>query len=91
MCFEVFASVINLLRGTAIDTLAILPSMQDFIKVDIAVGIIEMREAVFTAGVLRAIEATATHQRSQPGDGNTIELMVHDMIDTLLKIRNLVG
>jgi hypothetical protein len=58
---------------------------------DVAFLIVELRDAVLAAGILRAVEASATHHGGQPSNGNTIELMVHNMVYALLYIRYLVG
>ena len=65
--------------------------MLDFREVDIAVGIVEVRKAVFAAGVLRAIEAASAHQRGQSSDGDTVKLMVHNMVYAALQVGNGIG
>ena len=89
--FKVAASVVNLLRGATIAAFPILPNMKNLIKVDITVSIVKVRKAVFAAGILRAIEAAATHQGCQACNGDAVKLMVHDVVDALLKVWNLIG
>jgi hypothetical protein len=91
MGLQVIASVINLLAGTAILALALHPCMSDVAIADVTILVVELRDAVFAAGILRAIETTAAHQRCQTGDGDAIKLMVHDVVDAFLQVGNLVG
>ena len=50
--FEVVATVINLLTGATIAALAILPRMLYLRETDMAICIIETREAILAAGIL---------------------------------------
>ena len=82
-------SVINILAGTAIFTFAIDPSMLDRFVLHIPLFILKIADTVGTIGFLTAIKRATTQQRSEFRQSNAIHLMVHDMVDTLLPIRDL--
>ena len=84
-------SVINILAGTAIFTFAIDPSMLDRFVLHIPLFILKIADTVGTIGFLTAIKRATTQQRSEFRQSNAIHLMVHDMVDTLLPIRDLFG
>jgi hypothetical protein len=63
----------------------------DITITDVSALIFEMRDAVFAVSILRAIKTSAAHHGGQPGDGNSIELMVHDVVYALLLVRYLVS
>jgi hypothetical protein len=65
MGFEVVTSVIYFLRCSAIAALSVLPRMFYLSKADVAVFVVEMRDAVLAAGILRTIKASAAHHGSQ--------------------------
>jgi hypothetical protein len=57
-------------------------------KADVAVLVVEMRDAVLAAGILRTIKASTAHHGSQLSYGKPKELMVHDVVDAFLLVGN---
>ena len=88
--FQIAAAVVDLLAGSAIPALALHPRVADVTIADVSVLIVELRDAVLAAGILGAVEASTTHHGGQPSNGNTIELMVHNMVYALLLVGNLI-
>ena len=86
MGLQVIASVIDLLTGTAILALALHPCMPDVTIADVACLVVELRDAILAAGTLRAVETTAAHHGGQPGDGDAIKLVMHNVVDALLQV-----
>lgn len=86
MGFHIVASVIDLLAGAAILTFPLYPRVLDVTIADVAILIVELRNAILAAGTLRAVETTAAHHGGQSGDGDTIKLMVHNVVDALLQV-----
>ena len=88
---QIVTSVIDFLAGSAILALALHPCMSDVAIADVAILIVELRDAVLAAGTLRAVETAAAHHRGQAGDGDAVELVMHDVVDTRLQVGNRVG
>ena len=65
MGLEVAGAVIDVFAGSAVGALAVLPCVADVPVADVAVGVVEMRDAVLAAGILRTIKASAAHHGSQ--------------------------
>ena len=58
--------------------------------VDVPVRVIKQRiDGVFAVGFLRAVQGAARQQRGQLGDGDAPYLMVQDVVDTILQVREL--
>ena len=86
MGLQIVASVINLLAGSAIQALALRPRVLDVTIADVAILVVELRDAILAAGTLRAVETTAAHHGGQTSDGDTIKLVMHNVVDALLKV-----
>lgn len=91
MGLQIVASVIDFLAGSAILTFTLYPRVLDVTITDVAILVVELRDAILAAGTLRAVETAAAHHRGQSGDGDAVELVMHDVVDTRLQIRNRVG
>ena len=89
--FQSVASVVDFLACSAITTLSVNPRMADVAIADVASLVVEVRNAVLAAGILRAVEAATTHHGGQLRDGKPKELVVHDVVDALLPVGNFVG
>ena len=90
MGLQVIASVIDLLAGSAIQALALRPFVSDVTIADVAVLVVKLRDAILAAGTLRTVETTAAHHGGQTSDGDTIKLVMHNVVDALLKVWNRV-
>ena len=90
MGFHIVASVIDLLAGTAILTFPLHPRVLDVTIADVAILVVELRDAILAAGTLRAVETTAAHHGGQTSDGDTIKLVMHNVVDALLQVWNRV-
>ena len=90
MGLQVIASVIDLLAGSAIQALALRPFVSDVTIADVACLVVELRDAILAAGTLRTVETTAAHHGGQTSDGDTIKLVMHNVVDALLKVWNRV-
>ena len=82
------ASVIYLLARSTVFALAIHPGMADGLVENMTLLIVEITHTVLTVGTLAAIERASAQQRGEFCQSNAIDLMVHDMVDTLLTIGN---
>ena len=77
--------------GTTIFTFAIFPSMLAAVVAQIALYVAESRsDAVFTIGLLGAVERAAAHLGGEVGAGNSEDLLGHNVVDALLQVRNLL-
>ncbi len=90
MGFHIIASVINILAGSTILALALRPRVLDVTIADVACLVVELRDAILAASTLRTVETTAAHHGGQTSDGDTIKLVVHDVVDALLQVWNRV-
>ena len=90
MGLQIVASVIDLLAGAAILALTLHPCMPDVTIANVTILIVELRNAILAAGTLRAVETTAAHHGGQTSDGDTIKLVMHNVVDALLKVWNRV-
>ena len=86
MGFQIVASVIDLLAGTAILTFPLHPRVLDVTIADVACLVVELRDAILAAGTLRTVETTAAHHGGQTSDGDAVKLMVHDVVNALLQV-----
>ena len=76
--------------SAAKQTLTFLPAMLDVLKTDIALHVIKKGHGINGVGILGAINAAARQQAGQFGDGNAEQLLVKNMVDTLLTIRDYI-
>ena len=91
MGLQVIASIIDLLAGSAILTFPLHPRVLDVTIADVTCLIVELRDAILAAGILRAVEASAAHHGGQTSDGDAIKLVMHNVVDALLQVWNRVG
>ena len=59
-------------------------------KPDIPLRIFKLTDGIRAVRILAAIDAAARQKRGQLGNGDTIELLMEDVVQTLLQIGNLV-
>lgn len=91
MSFQLIATFILTLRGTAKNAFAILPGMLDALIADITLGIAKMRHRELTIGVFGAVHPAAGEQAGQLGDGDAVQLLVENVVQAVLEIRYLRG
>ena len=63
--------------------------MQNLVEGDVAGSLSKAADTILAAGILAAIERTATHQGSKLRYRHAIHLMMQDMVKALLHIGNL--
>lgn len=85
-----FASVVNGLAGSAVAAFAVVPCVAQGLVQDVAFGVVEMCYAEFAIGFLAAIHTAAAQQAGQFSDGYAIDLVMKDVVDTLLAVGNLL-
>ena len=66
-----------------------VPCVGDFLKEDVAVFIWEVSNGVLAIGTSGAVETTAAHVGGKLCDAYAIELVVHDVVYTLLQVWDL--
>ena len=91
MVFLILATLVHFSACATIDTLAcrFIPGMRNLVEGDVAGSLSKAADAILAAGILAAIERTATHQGSKLRYRHTIHLMMQDMVKALLYIGNL--
>ena len=80
------------LTGTAVRTAALcVPSMPAAVVAQVALYIAEnSTDAVFAVGLLGAVERAAAHLGGEVGAGDAEDLLLHDVVDALLQVGDLV-
>ena len=86
-----FYAVVLSTIGTAMLTLAVLPSVLASHVAQVALRVIETGgHTILTVGLFSAIECTTAHLSSEVGAGNAEDLLGHNMVDALLQVGNLL-
>ena len=88
--FRLAASVIYFLARTAIFALAIYPCVLDGLVENMTLFVFEIAHTVLAVCTLTAIQRATAQQGSQLRQGYAKHLMVHDMINALLTVGNLI-
>ena len=86
MGFQHFVPVVLALGCAAKDAFSVFPSVRNPLVANIALRIVKVGHRIHAVGVLAAIHTTAGEQAGQLGDGDTVKLVMKDVIDTLLQI-----
>ena len=87
VCFQIIGTVVFLLRGPTEYAFLVLPPVLDVLETHIAVNVVEMDHGVLTVRKFGAIQAAPGEMRGQLRNGNTIKLMLENMVRALLQIR----
>ena len=85
------ASVINLLTGTTILAFTLDPRVGNGFVEQVTLLIVEIADTMGAIGRLAAIEGSATQQSGEFCQGHAIHLMVHDVVNALLTVRDQVS
>ncbi len=85
--FEFLAAFVVGFVRPAEGAAAVLPGMFDALEADVAFGGVKgLADGILAVGGLGAIDRAARKQAGQLGDGDTEELVFHDVVDTLLAV-----
>ena len=87
VCFQIISSVVFFLGGPTEYAFPVLPTVFDILEAHIAVNVIEMDHGVFAVRKFGAIQAAPGKMRGQLRNGNTIKLMLENMVRALLQVR----
>lgn len=86
--FQLIPSLVFTFRGTAEQALAVLPAMRYPLVPDIATGVLKKRDGILAVGILGTIHTSPGEKAGQLGDCDAIQLLVKNMIDAFLQIRD---
>ena len=86
--FQLIPSLVFTFRGTAEQALAVLPAVRDPLVSDIAAGVLKKRDGILAVGILGTIHTSPGEKAGQLGDCDAIQLLVKNMIDAFLQIRD---
>lgn len=86
--FQFVPSLIFTLRSAAEQALAILPAMLYPFISDIATGVLEKRNGILAVGILGTIHTSPGEKAGQFSDCDTIQLLVENVVDAFLQIRD---
>ena len=86
--FQLIPSLVFTFRGTAEQALAVLPAVRDPLVSDVAAGVLKKRDGILAVGILGTIHTSPGEKAGQLGDCNAIQLLVKNMIDAFLQIRD---
>ena len=86
--FQLVPSLVFTLRRTAKQALAILPAVRDPLVSDIAAGVLKKRDGILTIGILGTIHTSPGEKAGQLGDCDAIQLLVKNVVDAFLQIRD---
>ena len=85
--FQIIGTVVFFLRGPTEYAFPVLPPALDILETHITVNVVEMDHGVFAIRKFGAIQAAPGKMRGQLRNGNTIKLMLENMVRALLQIR----
>ena len=86
--FQLIPSLVFTFRGTAEQALAVLPAVRDPLVSDVAAGVLKKRDGILAVGILGTIHTSSGEKASQLGDCDAIQLLVKNMVDAFLQIRD---
>ena len=78
------------LGGPAEGAALVFPAMLGVLEADVALNGIEVGHGVASVGVLAAIEAAAGQEAGDLRHGDTVDLLMEDVVQPLLQVRDLV-
>ena len=89
MRLQAFTSCITVLalRCTAENTPSASPSMLCILEPDISLHIIKLAYRIHTVGILAAVQASPGKQAGQFRDGNAVKLIMEDVVNSFLQVR----
>ena len=88
MGFQFVPSFIFTFRCTAEQALAVLPAMRYPLVSDVAAGVLKKRDGILAVGILGTIHTSPGEKAGQLGDCDAIQLLMKNMIDAFLQIRD---
>ena len=88
MGFQLVPSLVFTLGCTAEQALAILPAVRDPLVSDVAAGVLKTRDGILGVGILGTIHTSPGEKAGQLGDCDAIQLLVKNMVDAFLQIRD---
>ena len=88
MGFQFVPSFIFTFRCTAEQAFTVLPSMLYPLVSDVAAGVLKKRDGILAVGIFGTIHTSPGEKASQLGDCDAIQLLVKNMVDAFLQIRD---
>lgn len=88
MGFQLVPSLVFTLGCTAEQALAILPAVRYPLVPDIAAGVLKKRDGILAVGILGAVHTSPGEKAGQLGDCDAVELLVENVVDAFLQIRD---
>lgn len=88
MGFQFVPSLVFTLGRTAEQAFAVLPAMRYSLISDIAAGVLKKRDGILAVGILGTIHTSPGEKAGQFGDCDTIQLLVKNVVDAFLQIRD---
>lgn len=86
MGLQHFVPVILALGCAAKDAFSVFPAVGNPLVANIALRIVKAGHRIHAVGVLAAIHTTTGEQAGQLGDGDTVKLVMKDVVNTLLQV-----
>lgn len=81
-----FVPVVLALGCAAEDAFSVFPAVGNPLVANIALRIVKAGHRIHAVGVLAAIHTTTGEQAGQLGDGDTVKLVMKDVVNTLLQV-----
>ena len=88
MGFQLVPTLVFTLGCAAKQALAVLPAMRYPLVSDIAAGILKKRDGILAVGILGTIHTSPGEKAGQFCDGDAIQLLVKNVVDAFLQIRD---
>ena len=88
MGFQLVPSLVFTLGCTAEQALAVLPAMRYPLVPNIAAGVLKKRDGILAVGILGTIHTSSGEKAGQFCDGDAIQLLVKNVVDAFLQIRD---
>ena len=86
--FQFIPSLVFALGRTTEQALAVLPAMRYPLVSDIAAGVLKKRDGILAVGILGTIHTSPGEKTGQFSDCDTIQLLVKNVVNAFLQIRD---
>ena len=86
MGLQHFVPVVLALGCAAKDAFSVFPAVGNPLVANVALRIVKAGHRIHAVGVLAAIHTTTGEQAGQLGDGDTVKLVMKDVVNTLLQV-----
>ena len=88
MGFQLIPSLVFTFRRTTEQAFAVLPAMRYPLVSDVAAGVLKKRDGILAVGILGTIHTSPGEKAGQLGDCDAIQLLVKNVVDAFLQIRD---